>query len=87
MDVGPGFPDDPISTITIQQFADLGYEVDVSQADPYELPYRFTRGSNVDTELRSGDPTVPVDYANDMLLIPVEVVDRQGNVIRTLMPE
>ena len=28
----------PLSAITIQSLADLGYEVDVSQADPYTLP-------------------------------------------------
>lgn len=28
----------PLSAITIQAMADLGYEVDVSQADPYSLP-------------------------------------------------
>ena len=35
----PGFSDPgPLSAITIQSMADLGYTVDVTQADAYTLP-------------------------------------------------
>ena len=35
--------DTPISAITIQALADLGYKVDASKADPYRLPSRTTK--------------------------------------------
>ena len=34
----PGSREDPLSAITIQSLADLGYSVDVTQAEPYTLP-------------------------------------------------
>ena len=36
--VGGGEPERPLSAITIQSLADLGYRVDVAQADAYTLP-------------------------------------------------
>ncbi|MCE2398912.1 MAG: Ig-like domain-containing protein [Gemmatimonadetes bacterium] len=72
----------PISAITLQSFADAGYEVDVSRADDYELP----------------DPTVPppgapakddravLDLSDDVVWGPVTVVDADGRVIRVIPP-
>ncbi len=72
----------PISAITLQAMADIGYEVDVSRADDYELP----------------DPTVPppaapggdgravFDLSNDVVWGPVTVVDADGRVIRVIPP-
>ena len=36
--VGGGEPERPLSAITIQSLADIGYRVDVTQADAYTLP-------------------------------------------------
>ena len=76
--------EDPISAVTLQAMADMGYEVDESLADDYELP----------------DPSIPppaeafrgegqgtvFDLGNDVVWGPVAVVDADGRVLRTIPP-
>ncbi len=67
----------PVSAITLQSFADVGYEVDVSRADDYELP-----GG---TEKRPGGEAV-FDLGNDVVWGPVVVLDTDGRVVRVIPP-
>ena len=67
---------EPLSAITIQSLADLGYSVDVSKADPYRLPppgsaARRTPGRRIHLE-------------NDIRSGPVRVVDTNGRVVRII---
>jgi hypothetical protein len=69
----------PLSAITIQSMADLGYTVDVTQADPYSKAF-------------TSPPRAPapgarvVDLSDDILRVPIQVVDEQGRVIQVIRP-
>ena len=66
----------PISAITLQAMADMGYEADLARADDYELPafqYR-RRGRTV------------LDLGNDVVHMRVMVVDADGRVVRVIPP-
>ena len=66
---------DPLSAITIQSLADLGYTVNVALADPFTLP----RAAAADRE------DVPViDLRNDVMTGPVIVVSPDGRVVRVI---
>ena len=66
----------PLSAITIQSFADLGYQVDVSQADSYTL-----------LQL-SPKPVANHSLALDCSLgaRDIRVVDANGRIVRTIIP-
>ena len=67
---------DPLSAITIQSLADLGYTVDVKLAEPYRLP-----------GVAAGPPTDPVrkiEYGDDIMRGPIIVVDRRGRIVRVI---
>lgn len=69
----------PLSIVTIASFQDVGYEeVDLDLADDFELPES------------SPDPTPrafhPVRLGADILRIPLAVADRDGRVLRYLLP-
>ena len=64
-----------LSALTIQSLADLGYKVDASQADPYQLP-----------KARSG-PMAATGWDGldgDIRLGPIMVVDRKGRIVRVI---
>ncbi len=63
-----------LSAISIQSLADVGYRVDVSQADPYEIP-----GISAAYARRQGPV---IDLGNDIWIGPMMGVDAQGRVIR-----
>ena len=82
-----------LSAITIQSLADLGYVVDVTQAEPYKLPGAAAKiaaalssmpreGRPLAGHLESAEPqwTCGVGQRQE----PIDVVDPQGNIIRTL---
>ncbi|MYC13745.1 MAG: hypothetical protein F4Y39_08465 [Gemmatimonadetes bacterium] len=70
-----GGRDRKVSAITIQALADMGYVVDVGQADPYTLP-----GASA-TKIVA----FPYDWmCGGQMQGPVYMVDQQGRVIRTL---
>ena len=64
----------PMSTVTIQSLLDMGYEVDVSQADPYTL----------------GDPNsapnseTKIYLMDDILRMPIKMVDKNGRIIKVV---
>ena len=69
----------PLSAITVQSLADLGYEVDVSQADPYMLPDSTTAAE------RHQESTSP-ELLDDILRGPIIVTDSRGNFVRFWEP-
>ena len=68
----------PLSVVTLASFQDLGYEeVDVSLADDYSLPTSSGIAAHIRRQIRLGA---------DILRIPLGVVDRDGNVVRYVVP-
>ncbi len=72
-----------LTAITVQALADLGYEVDVSKADPYTLPIAADGDAGRDAEVEGGDAEV---LADDVIQVPVLVVDKAGKVVRVIRP-
>ena len=77
--LSPGDDEAPISAITLQSFADIGYRVDVSRADDYELP----ASHNIQIRGRTGRI---FDLSNDIVWGAVNVIDAGGRVIRVIPP-
>ena len=69
----------PFSAITIQAMADLGYTVDASQADSYQLPSTEPPGP-------AGARGVSVDLGNDVVQTRVIVLADDGGVVRVIPP-
>ncbi|HAC04699.1 MAG TPA: hypothetical protein DC060_21560 [Gemmatimonadetes bacterium] len=67
--------DNPLSAISLRSLADLGYRIDLSQADSY---------SNVfSSPARSVTPPRPVlDLGDDVRRGPIVVIDQKGRSIR-----
>lgn len=75
-----GLMANPLSAITVQSLADLGYPVDPAQADPYSLP---------SPQQASAAPAAPgasglVDLRGDIYQGPVIVMEQGGRVVRVL---
>ncbi|WP_420632537.1 Ig-like domain-containing protein [Candidatus Palauibacter sp.] len=68
-----------LSAITVQALADLGYAVDVSRADPYELPAADAAPA---ADVAGAEAESP--FAGDVLKGPLVVVDENGNVVRII---
>ena len=64
---------EPVSAITIQSLADLGYTVDVTQADPYRLPSQGTASRRA--------PEDQIHHYDDVIRGPIQVIDTDGNVV------
>ncbi len=62
-----------LSLITIESLADLGYGVDVTQAEPYNLPAARPRGPTIDR-----GPII--DLGDDVARRPIVFIDRKGRV-------
>ncbi|MYH54025.1 MAG: hypothetical protein F4139_13955 [Gemmatimonadetes bacterium] len=69
----------PFSAVTLQAMADLGYEVDVSLADDYDLP-----GSIPPPGAHPGEDGEVFDLSGDVVMGPVRVVDTNGRVVRII---
>ncbi len=65
----------PLSAITIQSLADLGYTVDPGLADAYRLPDAAAAAS-----IREN----AIDLGNDIFRGPIVVVDRNGRIVRVI---
>ena len=74
-----GFVDaglNPLSRISVASMADLGYSVNLAGADPYTLApglRAFSRGPRLELK-------------NDLLRMPLRVVDGAGQVLRVVGP-
>ena len=62
----------PLSAITIQSLADLGYEVNAGLADEYRLPAPASAKPSAEH---------PVEWGDCVAERPVTVVDENGRVI------
>jgi len=67
---------DPLSAITIQSLADLGYEVDPTLADPFRLP-----GADLARAIEAA-PRIP--YGDDIWTGPLIFVDPNGRITRVI---
>ena len=67
---------EPVSAITIQSLADLGYTVNLDLAEPYELPLAGARAEP--------EPGHIIFLGDDILREPIEVVDPEGRTVRVI---
>ena len=67
---------EPLSAITIQSLADLGYEVDATLAEPYRLP-----SADMARAIEAA-PGIP--YGDDIWKGPLVVVDPTGHIVRII---
>ena len=67
---------EPLSAITIQSLADLGYEVDATLAEPYRLP-----SADMARAIEAA-PGIP--YGDDIWRGPLVVVDPTGRIVRVI---
>ena len=65
----------PLSAITIQSMADMGYTVDPRVAEPYRLPMGAAAVV---------DPVETIEYGDDVWTGPIFVVDGNGRVVRVI---
>lgn len=72
--MGRDYPD-PISAITIQSLADIGYTVDVEQADAYTLP-----GANATASAMDAGSAIRIN--EDVVTSSAVFYDRHGRVVR-----
>lgn len=70
----------PLSAITIQAMADVGYRVDVGLADSYGLPGPRPPGAVAD------EPGRVLDLGSDVVRGPVLIVGPDGRPIRVVQP-
>ena len=70
----------PFSAITLQAMADIGYVVDLSLAEDYQLP------SAPPPDLAADEPGEVFDLSNDVIRGPVVVIDTEGQVVRVIPP-
>ena len=77
--------DNPLSAISIQAMADLGYQVDVSQADPYRLPGSGGDGLRSDSARQGISDSDSHGHHDeqpiDIVLQDTEVYEESGEVI------
>ena len=64
----------PLSAITIQSLADMGYFVDVSLAETFRLPGAAARAP--------GEEARKIEYGDDVRRGPIIVFDRDGRAVR-----
>ena len=80
MDAG----DTPLSAISIQAMADLGYQVDVSQADNYRLPGSGGNGLRSDSSqqgISDSDSHEHHEQPIDIVLQDTEVYEESGGIV------
>ena len=69
---------DPLSAVSIQSLADLGYTVDASLAEAYALPGAVAEDS---AESAGAEPIDTIEYGTDTPRAPIIVVDRTGRIV------
>ncbi len=71
---------EPLSRITIESMADLGYEVNLSAAEVY----RVTGSGAPDAAAKPAGPVI--DLSNDIARVPIRVYDQKGRLVRIVPP-
>ena len=69
---------DYLSAITIQSLADIGYTVNLEEADRFILPERSSASAS------AADGRQAIDLSDDVVSGPAVFYDRQGRVVRVL---
>ena len=81
------FPDaglNPLSVVSLASMADIGYEgVDYGAADEYMLPPQVYAHADAGRAATAGGA---IDLGDDILRVPLVVIDRDGNVVRVITP-
>lgn len=67
---------EPLSAITAQSLADLGYRIDISQTDPFSKVFT--------SPARAPDPRSVIDLRGDIRQGPIIEVDAKGRIIRVI---
>ena len=75
-----------LSAITVQSLADLGYEVDISKADPYRLYNGTADGAVAATAAQDTADAERLDFTNDIHLGFLAIADVNGNIVRIIRP-
>ena len=70
-----GGGNNPLSRITIESLADLGYRVNLDGVDTFTL--------NLDLAA-AALPGPAIELVDDILPVPLRIVDRQGRVVRII---
>jgi hypothetical protein len=65
----------PLSTVTIQSLLDIGYGVDIGEADPYTLANPNAAPSATANTL---------ELMNDILRIPLKLIEPSGRVVKVI---
>ena len=68
---------DPLSAITIQSLADIGYTVNLTEADRYIVP-------GASASVRAAEAGPGIDLTGDVVAAPAAVYDRHGRVVRVI---
>ena len=68
---------EPLSVITLEALVDMGYYVDLSFADDYEL-------DGVESDVGAMDPARIINLGDDFDRGPVMIIDRDGNIVRVI---
>ncbi len=71
---------EPLSRITIESMADMGYEVNLSAAEPY----RVTGSGAADAAAKPDGPVI--DLSNDIARVPIRVYDQKGRLVWIVPP-
>ena len=66
----------PLSAMTVQSLADMGYTVDLSLAEPFLLPGAAARAP--------GEDVRKIEYGDDVRRGPIMVFGRDGRVVRVI---
>jgi hypothetical protein len=72
--INPGA--NPLSVVTTASMGDLGYLVNYAASDGYTVP----------AAAAAARPATMLELGNDILRLPIEVVDRDGRVVQTIPP-
>ena len=75
----------PLSAITLQSFADMGYLIDVSHAQPYRLP-STARVADIAAGAQSHGVEI-LGYGDDVERGPIMVVDTNGKIVEVIGEE
>ena len=67
---------EPLSAITTESLADLGYRIDISQADAFSRVFT--------SPARAPDPRLVIDLRGDIRQGPIIEVDAKGRIIRVI---
>ena len=71
---------DPLSVVTIASMGDEGYRVNYAGGDSFSLSFAAAA-------LRASEAAPAIQLGDDVLKLPMHIVDRQGRVMGVVMPK